>query len=163
MRWLLDQRNEIHHGTLPVGNKADRLVEEVRRKFELCISETAPLWQHPLRLVLDYDAARHSDYVIATCLDFSQDHPVGRKVQEEYQEIPKKQDLYILQNGIEWVSLYPFISVQHCPYCQSRETYFVDAWKGPGEEANLRSFERAHEEISEEVGQELKRGLMNTS
>lgn len=123
MRWLIDRRDEFHHGNLPVGDKADQLVREVRKRFEHCVSQSTALWQHPLRLVLDYDAVRNSDHVMATCLDFSGDHPVGRKVQENYRGIPKKQDLYILQNEIEWISLYPFISVQYCPYCQSRETY----------------------------------------
>jgi hypothetical protein len=31
----------------------------------------------------------------------------------------------------------------------------VDAWQGTGEAANLRSYERSHEEVSEEIGQEL--------
>src|SRR5215203_3835398 len=48
-------------------------------------------------------------------------------------------------------SLYPFISAHYCPHYNARETYFVDAWQGSGEEANLRSFERAHEEVSEEI------------
>jgi hypothetical protein len=88
-------------------------------------------------------------------LDFSGDHPVGPKVQERYHGIPKKQDLYVLQDGRQWISLYPFIAVHYCPHCNARETYFVDAWQGPGDEANLRSFERSHEEASEEIGKEL--------
>ena len=155
MTWLIDRRNDLHHGDLPVGPRADLLIQEVRSRFEHCASESAALWQHPLRLVLDYDAVRNKDYVVATCLDFSGDHPVGRKVQERYQGIPKKQDLYILQDGKQWISLYPFISVHYCPHCNARETYYVDAWQGTGEEANLRSFERSHEEVSEEIGQEL--------
>jgi len=155
MTWLIDRRNDLHHGDLPVGPRADLLIQEVRSRFEHCVSESAALWQHPLRLVLDYDAVRNKDYVVATCLDFSGDHPVGRKVQERYQGIPKKQDLYILQDGKQWISLYPFISVHYCPHCNARETYYVDAWQGTGEEANLRSFERSHEEVSEEIGQEL--------
>lgn len=155
MAWLVDRRNDLHHGDLPVGPRAEQLVQEVRRRFEHCVSEGEDLWKHPLRLVLDYDAVRNSDYVIATCLDFSGDHPVGRKVQERYRGIPKKQDLYILQDGEQWVSLYPFISIHYCPHCNARETYFIDAWQGPEEEANLRSFERAHEEVSQEIGQEL--------
>jgi hypothetical protein len=155
MSWLIDRRNDLHHGDLPVGPRADLLIQEVRSKFEHCVSESAAIWQHPLRLVLDYDAVRNHDYVVATCLDFSGDHPLGRKVQERYQGIPKKQDLYILQDGKQWISLYPFISVHYCPHCNARETYYVDAWQGTREEANLRSFERSHEEVSQEIGQEL--------
>ena len=155
MTWRIDRRNDLHHGDLPVGPRADLLIQEVRSRFEHCVSESAALWQHPLRLVLDYDAVRNNDYVVATCLDFSGDHPVGRKVQERYQGIPKKQDLYILQDGKQWISLYPFISVHYCPHCNARETYYVDAWQGTGEEANLRSFERSHEEVSQEIGQAL--------
>ena len=128
MAWLIDRRNEFHHGDLPVGTRADRLVQEARRRFEHCVSESSALWQHSLRLVLDYDAVRNSNYVIATCLDFSGDHPVGRKVQEGHQGIPKKHDLYILQDEKEWISLYPFVSVHYCSHCNARETYFVDAW-----------------------------------
>jgi hypothetical protein len=62
----------------------------------------------------------------------------------------------VLQDGERWIPLYPFVSVHYCPHCNARETYFVDAWQGPGEEeANLRSFERGHEEVSQEIGREL--------
>jgi hypothetical protein len=52
----MDQRNELHHGSLPIGDKADELVREARERFERCVEEAMPIWQHPLRLVLDYDA-----------------------------------------------------------------------------------------------------------
>jgi len=157
MAWLIDQRNELHHSDLPVGSATERLIREARMRLERCISETTPLWDHPLRLVLDYDAVRDSEYVVVTCLDYSGDHPAGRKVQERYRGIPKKQDLYILQDGQEWIPLYPFISVHYCHHCYARETYFVDSWGGPEEEANLRSFERAHEEVSQDIGQDLSK------
>jgi hypothetical protein len=61
MTWLIDRRNDLHHGDLPVGPRADLLIQEVRSRFEHCVSESAALWQHPLRLVLDYDAVRNND------------------------------------------------------------------------------------------------------
>lgn len=155
LHWLMDRRNELHHSDLPVGEETDRLIEEARRRLSRCILETGPLWKHPLRVVLDYDAIRNSEDVLATCLDYSSDHPVGHKVQERYHGVPKKQDLYILQNKDEWITLYPFISIHHCRHCHARETYFVDSWAGPGEEANLRSLERAHEEVSRGIGEDL--------
>lgn len=159
IRWLMDRRNDFHHRDLPVGKEAEELVREVRERFERCVSETEPIWQHPLRLVLDYDAIRNSEYVLATCLDYTGDHPAGRKVQEKYRGVPKKQDLYILQNGEEWISLYPFVSVHYCRHCNARETYFVGGWAGPEEEADLLSFERAHQQRSHEIGQELTKWL----
>jgi hypothetical protein len=45
-------------------------VQEVRNGLEHCISESTALWQHPLRLVLDYDAVRNEAYVLATYLDW---------------------------------------------------------------------------------------------
>lgn len=159
IRWLMDRRNELHHSDLPVGSQTDRLIKEARGRLERCIAETTPIWRHPLRLVLDYDAVRDSPHVVATCLDYSGDHPVGRKVREEYEGVPKKQDLYVLQNGSEWMPLYPFMSVHYCHHCRARETYFIDSWAGPEEEAGLRSFERAHEETSQEIGQDLTRWL----
>jgi hypothetical protein len=111
-------------------------------------------------MVLDYDALRDSnEHVPATCLDYSGDHPVGRKVREKYRGIPKKQDLYVLQDGKEWIPLYPFISIHYCGHCHARETYFVDSWAGPGREAELRSLERAHEETTQDIGQALTRRL----
>lgn len=155
IRWLIDRRNELHHSDLPVGTQTEQLIQEARRRLERCIVETACIWEHPLRLVLDYDAVRDGRYVVATCLDYSGDHPVGRKVQEEYNGVPKKQDLYVLQSSEEWIPLYPYISVHYCHHCHTRETYFVDNWTGPREEAGLRSFERAHEEASREIGRAL--------
>lgn len=156
MSWLIDRRDELHHRDLPVGKETDLLIREARGRLESCIRETAILWErNPLRLVLDYDAIRNSDRVIATCLDYSGDHPAGRKVREEYNGVPKKQDLYILQEGRDWLSLYPFISVHYCSHCSARETHFVDGWTVGDECANLRSFERAHEETSQEIGKAL--------
>jgi hypothetical protein len=156
MRWLIDRRDELHHRDLPVGKETDLLISETCKRLERCIKETASLWeQNPLRLILDYDAIRNSDWVVATCLDYSGDHPAGRKVREKYKGVPKKQDLYILQNGSDWLSLYPFISVHYCSHCSARETYFVDGWVGGEEPASLRSFERAHEETSQEIGKAL--------
>ncbi len=159
IRWLMDRRNELHHSDLPVGSRTDNLIREARGRLEQCVVETTPIWQHPLRLVLDYDAVRNSQHVVATCLDYSGDHPVGRKVQEEYEGVPKKQDLYVLQDGGEWIPLYPFMSMHYCHHCHARETYFIDSWAGPEEAAGLRSFERAHEESSREIGQVLTRWL----
>lgn len=154
MKWLIDRRNDFHHRDLPVGKETDLLIGEARRRLEECIQETSILFDyHSLRLVLDYDAVRNSEKMIVTCLDYSGDHPAGRKVKEECVGAPKKQDLYVLQNGEDWISLYPFISIQYCRHCSARETYFIEVWRG--EEANLISFERAHEETSEEVGKDL--------
>jgi hypothetical protein len=150
----------MHHGDLPKGTKAERLTQEVSNGLEHCISECSAVWQHPLRLVLDYDAVRDSGYAAATCLDFSTEHLVGRKVKETCRDIPKKSDLYILQDGTQWISLYPFISVHICPDCNARETYFVDAWQWSGTKASLRSFERAHKKASHEVGQALALRLL---
>lgn len=90
-----------------------------------------------------------------TSLNYSMEHSVGRQVQEKYQGIPQKLDLYILQSGRHWISLYPFISIFDCPCWETSETYFVDAWQGSNKVANLRSFQRGHEEASQEIGHEL--------
>src|SRR5918995_331748 len=98
------------------------------------------IWQHPLRLVLDFNRVRKSVQVEVTSLNYSMaEHSVGSQVQERYHGVPQWLDLYILQGGQQWISLSPFISICHCPRCETRETYFVDAWKGSGQKANLRS------------------------
>lgn len=155
MSWLIKRRNQSAHGDSPIGTNAEQLIHEVSKRFEQCVSECTPIWEHPLRLVLDYDAVRNSDQVMAICSDFSTEHLVGRKVRERMRGIPKKNDLYILQGTREWISLYPFISVHACPSCNQKETYFIDAWKASGREASLQSFQRAHIRGSQEVAQEL--------
>lgn len=162
IQWLLDRRDEFHHKGWPVGGEAGALIGELRQRFEACLRRVNFLLQHPLRLVLDYDAVRNADHVIAKCLDYSGDHPVCRIVQEHYKGFPKKQDLYILQNQEEWIPLYPFISAHYCPRCGTRETFFIDNWSGPGEPAYLKSFERLHDEVSTEVGEELTRWFENS-
>jgi hypothetical protein len=48
-----------------------------------------------------------------------------------------------LHDGV-WISLYPLVNVLYCPQCGSCETYFIDAWNGPGTSPTLKSFERGH-------------------
>lgn len=156
IRWLLDHRNELGHDELPVGSRADNLIRDARERLEQCIVEATPIWRHPLRLVLNYDALRNNKHMVATCLDYSGDRLLGRRVEEKYKGTPpKKQDLYLLQDGRKWIPLYPFISVHYCPACGARETYFIHNWAKAQEEAGLKSFERAHKETSQEIGQFL--------
>lgn len=160
----MNKRNDFHHSDLPIGDEAEDLVWEVRERFERCASEAVPIWQHPLRLVLDYDAVRNGGYVVATCLDYTGEHPAGYKAQEEYRGVPKrvvskKQDLHILQDVEERISLYPFVSINYCRHGHLRETYLIGGWAGPGEKVDLLSFERAQQQRSQEIGQELAKWL----
>lgn len=62
-----------------------------------------------------------------------------------------------------WIPLHPLVSVQYCPHCKMRETYFVDAWEGPGKPAQLKSFERGHthrdDKAAQQIGSDLERWL----
>jgi len=100
--------------------------------------------QHPSRLVEDYDKPRGRDCFTITSLDYSGDHPVCRRTSEEDKNVPQKNDLYILQNGTQWISLYPFVSVHTCSACEARETFFLDGLWTDSKRLKLKSFERAH-------------------
>lgn len=53
------------------------------------------------------------------------------------------------------VLLYPFIVPMTCARCDSGETFFVDAWDTKRGTARMKSFERGHSAISEEVSDAL--------
>jgi hypothetical protein len=141
--WLKTRRDKLHHKSR--DEVREKVLPAARRHFEVCLEQAEFLLQHPLRLVLDFDAVRGgTDSVRATCLDYSGDHPGCRKVDEQYSGVPKKNDLYVLQDGKEWISLFPFISIHCCPRCGARETFFVDRWKGAEKALQLKCFERGH-------------------
>ena len=154
MQWLIDRRDDFHHRDLPVGPETEQLVTNLKARLETCFVELAFLLQYELLLVQDHDAIRHSNRMNANCLVYAGDHPVCKRVCREYAGQLKKGDLYLVVSDQNWISLYPFLAVLHCPHCKMRETYFIDAWS-PGKTAKLKSFERGHTEEKPDIAEEL--------
>ena len=73
-----------------------------------------------------------------------------------YQKILPKRDLYIdAGEGIHWVPLFPLVVAKNCPNCKTRETYFLDKWNRNKNIAYLKSFERGHEEATNDIVQHM--------
>ncbi len=90
--------------------------------------------------------------MIVQSLRYIGDHPGMTQERTEYPDPLTKNDLYVQLRQDRRVSLDPYLTVQNCPSCKTRETYFIDRWRGKGEVAHLKSFERGHVEQSPEIG-----------
>jgi hypothetical protein len=154
---LISTRNDFHHGRGPKTEEdLAKAVDETSGLFCLVYGDLAFLTEYPIRLVREIDAIRGTTRVILQTLRLAGDHPGLMQEKLEYATPLKRNDLYIeLQSGI-WEPLYPFLSVHSCPTCKIRETYFVDAWAGPGKGAKLKSFERGHTIENKDIGEALK-------
>ncbi|MGB3492252.1 MAG: hypothetical protein WBA57_05965 [Elainellaceae cyanobacterium] len=155
---LLQYRDDFHHpsgtGSL-VGAAAVARESAIRKTMRSVMLELAFLCEHPLYLPMDYDVVRATGLFRTVALKYTGDHPGMRKFEVDLHHAVTKNDLCTaIGNGDMWRSLYPYLSVAHCPVCGSRETYYVDEWQ-PGKAARIRSFERGHEQISDEIGHEL--------
>jgi hypothetical protein len=120
------------------------------------MSAVSFLIQHPIRLVLEIDVVRGTNNVILHTLRFNGDHPGHSQEKIEYPMPLPKDTLYIQLSPDNWAPLYPFITVQYCPQCQTRETYFIDRWQGNQKPGGLKSFERGHAVDENEIGKELE-------
>jgi hypothetical protein len=49
------------------------------------------------------------------------------------------------------VALYPLVVARNCQSCKTRETFFLDKWNRKKGIAMRKSFERGHEEETNEV------------
>lgn len=72
-----------------------------------------------------------------------------------------KRDLYIAAAGVGWVPLFPLVVARNCRSRKTRETFFLDKWNRKGT-ALRKSFERGHEEETEEVVQHMM-GWLNAA
>jgi len=96
---------------------------------------------------------RGSSRIVVQTLRYVGDHPGLPQDRLECHTILKKNDLYIQIAHDSFISLFPFVTVQFCPHCKTRETFFIDRWDG--EKARLKSFERGHTLDNSEIGNAL--------
>jgi hypothetical protein len=98
----------------------------------------------------DFDLTRAGE-VKLSCLSFVGDHPGLPKEVITYRTPLTKRDLYIAAGSVGWVTLFPLLVARNCRTCKSRETFFLDKWDRDRGVAMRKSFERGHEEETDEV------------
>lgn len=62
-----------------------------------------------------------------------------------------RRDLYIAAAGVGWIDLFPLLVAKNCRSCKTRETFFLDKWNRKKGIAMRKSFERGHQDETDEV------------
>jgi hypothetical protein len=156
MEELIVIRNDHYHNRGPnVDAEFQKAVVDVAKLLNTVMESVAFLTEFPVRLVRDLNVVRGSRRVTLQTLRYVGDHPGMPNEQIGYPEALPKNDLYIQVRDDHWLPLYPFMTVQDCPRCRYRETYYVDRWDGSGKKAILKSFERGHTEENLDVGNSM--------
>lgn len=129
--------------------------KEIQGTLDACITALAFFTEYPIRQVVDHDVTRTGE-VRLRCLSLVGDHP-GLPQEEITHRVPlPKRDLYISAAGVGWVPLFPLLVAKNCPRCKTRETFFLDKWDRGKGLASRKSFERGHEDETDEVVQNMK-------
>lgn len=138
-------KNDYKHDRGPkISIEFEEASTEVQSLLDLCYEELSFLVKYPMRSIETLDIDWHSNEALFDTLEYVGDHPALPKKQVVYPKPLPKKKLYLELTKDIWANLYPFISVQVCPSCKTRETYFVDRWDSTGNKVTLKSFERSH-------------------
>lgn len=155
---LIQAKNDFKHDRGPdLSNRAD--VEsaslQVRDALDYCMEALHFFTEFPLRMLVSSEVARSGGFHVVT-LRYVGDHPAHSKEILRTPRVPfPNNEVFIDLGEDDWLSLYPFITVAHCPSCRSREIYFIDKWDTHRGTADLKSFERGHEEHSADIATAL--------
>lgn len=157
---LVEVRNEFHHGSKPTSEEGyERLSAEIGELLGETVDRLAFLTEYPVREVTGMDRPRGARRVELTCRRHMGDHPgFGTEVVRHHRPL-KKGDLFVEVEEDWWINLHPFVTMHTCPKCENREVYFLDALTEGRKTVELKSFERGHEEDSEDIASELTETL----
>ncbi|MEJ7843066.1 MAG: DEAD/DEAH box helicase family protein [Rubrobacter sp.] len=100
------------------------------------------------------DASDEAQGMLRRCMEaltFLADHPLF-----EGKGPGNRDDLFLDPGNGDRVSLNPFVTRTACPDCVADETYLIDAWDTKKGTARLKSFERGHTMLNEEVAEALQ-------
>lgn len=157
---LIELKNDFKHDR---GPKTDAEYQEYLPRTQTllddCMEKLAFFIEHPIRLVSTVDRVRGSNLVRLEVSRCTGDHPAWPQERIEYTEALTRGDLFIELATQSLASLYPFITVQICPTCKARESYFLDKWDDDRKTALLKSFERGHPIKNSEVGGDILKSL----
>jgi hypothetical protein len=142
---LVELRNDAHHDRGPTTpSEYERENEELRGLLDDFYEALGWTISYPLRLVTRVSEDWGSDAYVAETKLYTGDHPGLRQERVRVRRTMPERHLYLETSEERWASLYPLITVQHCPSCKRPETYSVDRWEGAGQRTVLKSFERGH-------------------
>jgi type I restriction enzyme M protein len=148
---LAELKNDYKHDRGPnISIEFEEASAEVKSLLDQCYEEISFLVKYPIRSIEAMDIDWRSDEAIFDTLEYVGDHPALPKTRASYPKSLPKQKLYLEMTKNTWVSLYPFVSIQVCPSCKTRETYFIDRWDSTGNKVTLKSFERSHTHESDD-------------
>ncbi len=162
---LVRLKNDYKHDRGPkTPEEYEEAIEQVHVLLRDCLSQLRFLTQYPLHLVENLDFDHWTSTYTVTTLAYVGDHPgMQQIITQGFARPLTKGWLYMALDRETWIPLHPLVSVQYCPHCKMRETYFVDLWDGPGKPAQLKSFERGHvhrdDKAAQQIGSDLERWL----
>lgn len=159
---LVELKNDFKHDRGPKEiPEFEQASQEMDRILRQCLKQLSFFVQYPIRLVGHMDRDWETDQAVLDTLVYVGDHPGLRQEQKRLADTLPENKLYLELTDQEWVSLYPLISVQYCPDCKFRETYFIDRWEGPGKRTVLKSFERGHTHDGDDEARMIDRHLQH--
>jgi hypothetical protein len=152
---LITAKNNFKHDRGPrTEEELESATKDMQQTLDACIKALAFFTEHPIRQVVDHDVTRTGEFKLR-CLAFVGDHPGLPQEELTYRTPLPKRDLYIAAAGVGWVPLFPLLVARNCPTCKARETFFLDKWNCTKGTAVRKSFERGHEEETNEVVQNM--------
>jgi hypothetical protein len=148
---LITAKNDFKHDRGPrTEEDFESATKDVQQTLDACIKALAFFTEYPIRQVVDFDITRAGE-VKLRCRSFVGDHPGLPQEEITYRTPLTKRDLYIAAAGVGWISLFPLLVARNCRTCKTRETFFLDKWNRKNGIAIRKSFERGHEEETNEV------------
>jgi hypothetical protein len=148
---LITAKNDFKHDRGPrTEEDFESATKDVQQTLDACIKALVFFTEYPIRQVVDFDLTRAGE-VKLRCLSLVGDHPGLPQEEITYRTPLTKRDLYIAAGGIGWVTLFPLLVARNCRTCKTRETFFLDKWDRDRGIAMRKSFERGHEEETDEV------------
>ncbi len=152
---LITAKNDFKHDRGPrTEEEFESATRDMQQTLEACIKALAFFMEHPIRQVIDHDVTRTGEFKLR-CLSLVGDHPGLPQEELSYRTPLPKRDLYIAAAGVGWVPLFPLLVARNCPRCKTRETFFLDKWNRNKGTAMRKSFERGHEEETNDVVQNM--------
>lgn len=153
---LIRAKNDYKHDRGPVVlEDIVSASKEIQEKLRRCMETLAFFTAHPTRQVEDFDVGRRGGGVVLKCLRYTGDHPSFPQEEVVYDRALPRGDLFLEPSQQDWVPLFPFITTMTCSHCKARETYFIDSWDTRRGTARMKSFERGHTMLNEEVAEAL--------
>jgi hypothetical protein len=148
---LITAKNDFKHDRGPRSEEEfETTTKDMQQTLDACIKALVFFTEHPIRQVVDFDVTRTGE-VKLRCLALVGDHPGLPQEEVMYRTPLTKRDLYIAAAGVGWVPLFPLLVARNCRSCKTRETFFLDKWNRKKGIAMRKSFERGHEEETDDV------------